>query len=50
VGALTVGRYAPYPSSEERRRFGPLRRLVRAALLVIVRRRETRTERQALGA
>jgi Peptidase family M28 len=50
VGALTVGRYAPYPSREERRRFGPLRRLVRAALLMIVRRRETRAERQALGA
>ena len=50
VGALTVGRYAPYPSREERRRFGPLRRLVRAALLTIVRRRETLADRRALGA
>jgi hypothetical protein len=50
VGALSVGRYAPYPTREEQRRFGPLRRLVRAALLMVVRRRETRAERQALGA
>ena len=50
-GGRTHGRrYAPYPSREERRRFGPLRRLVRAVLLVVVRRRETRAERQALGA
>jgi Peptidase family M28 len=50
LAALAVGRYAPYPTLEERRRFGPLRRLVRAALLVIVRRRaESRAEREAFG-
>jgi hypothetical protein len=50
LGALAVGRYAPYPGREEGRRFGPLRQLVRAVLLMIVRRRaESRAEEQALG-
>jgi hypothetical protein len=50
TGALVVGRYAPYPDREERRRFGPIRQLVRAMLLKVVRRgAEPRRERQALG-
>jgi peptidase M28-like protein len=50
LGALAVGRYAPYPDRDERRRFGPFRQLVRAVLLMIVQRRaESRAEEQALG-
>ena len=50
LGALAVGRYAPYPDREERPRFGPLRQLVRAVLLMIVQRRaESRAEQEALG-
>jgi Peptidase family M28 len=50
LGALSVGRYAPYPDPAERRRFGPLRRLTRAVLLAIVRRRaESRAGERALG-
>jgi hypothetical protein len=50
LGALSVGRYAPYPGRDERRPFGPLRQLVRALLLAIVRRRtESRAAREALG-
>jgi hypothetical protein len=50
LGALAVRRYAPYPDREERRRFGPMRQLVRAILLAFVRRRsESRAAERALG-
>jgi hypothetical protein len=50
LGALTVGRYAPYPDRDERARFGPVRQLVRALLLSIMRRRaESRAAERALG-
>jgi hypothetical protein len=42
LAAVTVGRYAPYPSAGERPRFGPLRRLVRSLLLVTHRAGERR--------
>jgi hypothetical protein len=50
LGALSVRRYAPYPAREERRGFGPVRQLVRALLLAVVRRRsESRAAERALG-
>jgi Peptidase family M28 len=48
--ALAAGRYAPYPSAEERTPRGPLRRLVRAGLLAIERRRRSSSERKAAQA
>jgi hypothetical protein len=48
LGALAAGRYAPYPSAEERPPRGPLRELVRLALLAIERRRTPAVERGAL--
>ena len=49
LGALAAGRYAPYPSAEERPPRGPIRELVRLALLAIERRRRaTVVERQAM--
>ena len=46
LAALAVGRYAPYPSADERPRLGPLRRIVRAAVLAVRNRRR----RSARGA
>ena len=46
--ALTAGRYAPYPSAAERPARGPLRELVRRAVLVTRRRRASDPERRAL--
>ena len=40
--ALAVGRYAPYPAADERPRLGPLRRIVRATVLGVRRRRLAR--------
>jgi hypothetical protein len=51
LATLAVGRYAPYPGRDERRRFGPMRRLVRAVLLALVRRRTAPARAQrAFGA
>jgi len=47
--ALSIGRYAPYPSARERPPRGPLREAVRRSVLTVrgARRRRTGTERQA---
>ncbi len=34
LGAVAIGRYAPYPERSERRRLGPVRRAIRFAVLV----------------
>jgi len=50
--AVSVGRYAPYPSARERRPRGPLRELVRRLLLVILdlqQRSEERRLKRAAG-
>ena len=39
LAALAVGRYAPYPSANERPRLGPLRRSIRATVLAVRNRR-----------
>jgi hypothetical protein len=39
--AAAVGRYGPYPDASERPRLGPLRRLVRALVFAVRRRRKT---------
>jgi hypothetical protein len=44
--ALTVGRYAPYPSAAERPRFGPIRSTVRRVLILAVGRRRVPEERE----
>jgi len=46
--ALTSGRYAPYPSAAERPPRGPVRELVRRAVLARRRRRASERARQAL--
>jgi hypothetical protein len=47
--ALAAGRYAPYPSAEERPPRGPIREVVRLALLAIERRRRApAVEREVL--
>jgi hypothetical protein len=48
--ALTVGRYAPYPSARERPPRGPLREAVRRAVLTVraARKQPARSEREAL--
>jgi alkaline phosphatase isozyme conversion protein len=46
--AIAVGRYAPYPSAAERPPRGPLRELVRRAVLARRRRRASERARQAL--
>jgi hypothetical protein len=50
LGALAAGRYAPYPSAEERPPRGPLREIVRMALLGIERRRRRAGEQEVLEA
>lgn len=49
LAALTAGRYAPYPAAGERRPRGPLRMLVRALLLLALRRRERPARRATVG-
>jgi hypothetical protein len=44
--ALTVGRYAPYPSAAERPRFGPIRSVVRRLLILAVGRRRVPEEHE----
>jgi hypothetical protein len=44
--ALGAGRYAPYPSTAERPPRGPLRELVRRAIVALRRRRAARRERR----
>jgi hypothetical protein len=48
--ALTVGRYAPYPSARERPPRGPLRETVRRTVLTVraARRKPAGTEREAV--
>ena len=48
--ALTVGRYAPYPSARERPPRGPLREAVRRTVLTVraARRKPAGTEREAV--
>ena len=50
VSALTVGRYAPYPSARERPPRGPLREVVRRSVLTVrdARRRRAGAERRAM--
>jgi len=48
--ALTAGRYAPYPSTGERPRLGPVRRVIRRMVMGSrARRRATEPPRRALG-
>jgi hypothetical protein len=51
VTALTLGRYAPYPSAQERPPRGPVRETVRRTVLAVRarRRRVESLERRALG-
>ena len=49
VTALSLGRYAPYPSAAERPPRGPLRETVRQVVLTVrARRRASETGRKAL--
>ena len=41
VGAIAVGRYAPYPAADERPARGPIRESIRQAVLLVRRRRAT---------
>ena len=47
--AIVAGRYAPYPTSAERRRLGPIRRLVRRGILTVGHRRPAEERRRAVG-
>ena len=49
LAALAAGRYAPYPAPHERPRRGPLRELMRAALLAQRRRAATADARPAVN-
>lgn len=49
LAAVSVGRYAPYPSARERRPRGPLRELVRRLLLLVLKRNQERRLRRAAG-
>jgi hypothetical protein len=48
LAALAVGRYAPYPSANERPRLGPFRRIVRSVVLGVRRRRASEHGPRAL--
>jgi hypothetical protein len=50
MAALAAGRYAPYPTAQERPPRGPLRETVRRAVLTVqsARKRGSQTERRAL--
>jgi Peptidase family M28 len=45
VGAVTAGRYAPYPAAEERSRRGPIRESIRQAVFLSRRMRQSRSSR-----
>jgi hypothetical protein len=47
--AIVSGRYAPYPSASERRRLGPIRRLVRRGLLSVGHRARPDERQRAVG-
>jgi Peptidase family M28 len=49
LAALAVGRYAPYPAPHERSRRGPVRELMRSALLAQRRRAATAEARRAVN-
>jgi Peptidase family M28 len=49
LGALTAGRYAPYPELQERPRRGPLRELIRALVLTQRRRAAIAESRRAVN-
>jgi Peptidase family M28 len=49
LAAVSVGRYAPYPSARERPPRGPIRELVRRLLLPLVRRSRERELKRAAG-
>ena len=49
LGALTVGRYAPYPAPAERPPRGPIRELVRRVLVLALSRRDREPPRAAVG-
>jgi Peptidase family M28 len=49
LATLTAGRYAPYPAPAERPPRGPIRTVVRALLLVALRKRERPPRRAAVG-
>ena len=47
--AIVAGRYTPYPTAAERRRLGPVRRLVRGVILSIGHRQRPEERRRAAG-
>jgi hypothetical protein len=47
--ALVSGRYAPYPSADERPRLGPARRLLRAGVVAATSRRTSSDRDRAIG-
>jgi hypothetical protein len=49
LAAVSAGRYAPYPSARERPPRGPIRELVRRALLLVLGRRRVEELRRAAG-
>jgi hypothetical protein len=49
LAAVNAGRYAPYPSARERPPRGPIRELVRRALLLVLGRRRVEELRRAAG-
>jgi Peptidase family M28 len=49
LAAVSVGRYAPYPSARERGPRGPLRELVRRLLLLVLSRSRERQLKRAAG-
>jgi hypothetical protein len=49
LAAIAARRYAPYPSAGERRNLGPVRRLVRSAVLTVGHRHRPEEERRATG-
>ena len=47
--AIVSGRYTPYPSASERPRLGPMRRLVRRAVLSVGHREHAEERQRAVG-